>query len=265
MTMASTLQCSAVPSFSTLSKFESHLTSQVSFSGRIPLGFLNHSSVRTCKQGDLGLKTKYSCQRKPVSAGLLDFFVRPKKPTVEQLNALKQELLDAIAPLNRGVKATEEDKEKVEELASKLEALNPTKNPVESPLINGKWKLVYTTSESILGAKKPEFLRPSGPIYQCIDNESLQALNIESWPFFNQVQATLTPTSKSSVDVKFDTFKIFSIINVQAPDSARGTLEITYLDDDMRISRGNRGNLFVLIMEDASFRLSNPKEETVEE
>jgi len=31
------------------------------------------------------------------------------------------------------------------------------------------------------------FLRPSGPIFQCIDNRSLQAQNIETWPFFGRV------------------------------------------------------------------------------
>lgn len=31
------------------------------------------------------------------------------------------------------------------------------------------------------------FLRPWGPIFQCIDNGSLQAQNIETWPFFGRV------------------------------------------------------------------------------
>lgn len=35
-----------------------------------------------------------------------------------------------------------------------------------SPLINGRWELLYTTSESILGKSKPANLQPSGPIYQ---------------------------------------------------------------------------------------------------
>ena len=49
-----------------------------------------------------------------------------------------------------------------------LEKLNPTKAPLASPLINGKWELVYTTSASVVGSSKPAFLRPSGPIYQYI-------------------------------------------------------------------------------------------------
>lgn len=42
-----------------------------------------------------------------------------------QQAAAKQELLDAIAPLKRGLAASEEDVAAVESLAQKLEKLNP--------------------------------------------------------------------------------------------------------------------------------------------
>ena len=93
--------------------------------------------------------------------------------------------------------------------------------------------------------QRPAVLRPNGPIYQAIDATTLQARNIETWPFFNQViwlglciapallqcsifwaavltvggsglsqvQATLTPTSDSSVAVKFDEFKILGLVS----------------------------------------------------
>jgi hypothetical protein len=41
-------------------------------------------------------------------------------------------------------------------------------------------------------------------------------------------------------------FKIFGLIPVNAPPSARGELAVTYLDEDLRVSRGDKGNLFVL-------------------
>ena len=49
-----------------------------------------------------------------------------------------------------------------------LEKVNPNKAALASPLLNGKWELVYTTSSSVVGSSKPAFLRPSGPIYQYI-------------------------------------------------------------------------------------------------
>eukprot|EP00271_Cylindrocystis_brebissonii_P010647 TRINITY_DN26912_c0_g1_i1.p1 TRINITY_DN26912_c0_g1~~TRINITY_DN26912_c0_g1_i1.p1 ORF type:complete len:265 (-),score=47.03 TRINITY_DN26912_c0_g1_i1:711-1505(-) len=182
-------------------------------------------------------------------------FQVPKIDSKKEREEIKQELLELIAPLDCGRKATEEDEEAVEEVALRLEALNPTKAPVKSPLINGKWELKYTTAAGVLNKKFPPPLRKGGPIYQCIDTESLQAQNIESWPFFNQVQATLTPLSDTRVDVKFDQFKIASLIPVKSPESARGYLDITYLDEEMRIARGNRGNLFVLTMADPEYRI----------
>lgn len=78
------------------------------------------------------------------------------------------QLLAAIEPLERGVTATDEEQKNVEQLIRKLEQANPNSKSLSSPLINGKWKLLYTTSESILGKTRPALTRPNGPIYQFI-------------------------------------------------------------------------------------------------
>jgi len=195
----------------------------------------------------------------PVSAKLSDFlpaFLRPAKGN--QAVELKKELLEKAASLDRGVQSSEEDDEEMEKFIQQLEKINPTKAPLESPLINGKWELQYTTSKSILKSNIPKALRKLGPIYQCIDTRTLQAKNIETWPFFNQVQATLTPLSTSRVSVKFDKFLIGGLVPVKAPDSARGELEITFLDKEMRIARGNKGNVFVLTQVDPDFSIPYP-------
>jgi hypothetical protein len=111
--------------------------------------------------------------------------------------AKKAELLQAIKGTKRGLSATDEQKQQIEVsvwqgsrrqrrrrcwrptpplhtarpqlLASQLERINPTKQPLAaSDLLSGQWELLYTTSESILGSKRPAFLRPAGPIYQTI-------------------------------------------------------------------------------------------------
>lgn len=61
-----------------------------------------------------------------------------------------------------------------------------------------------------------------------------------------QVKAELTPETKSRVGVQFKEFKLLGLIPVTAPDSAKGKLDTTYLDEQLRVSRGDRGNLFVL-------------------
>jgi hypothetical protein len=169
----------------------------------------------------------------------------------QRREAAKQELLGLIAPLKRGLAATDADAAEVDSAARALERLNPTRAPLASPLINGKWELLYTTSASILGKGKPAFLRPLGPIYQTLDAPGLRARNRESAPLFNTVSADLAPMSSSKVAVQFDTFGLFGgLISIKAPPSAKGELDMTYVDDELRVSRGDKGNLFVLRMVD---------------
>ncbi|XP_051146487.1 probable plastid-lipid-associated protein 4, chloroplastic [Andrographis paniculata] len=176
------------------------------------------------------------------------------KNKTKNAEAIKEELFEAIAPLDRGAEATPEDQEKIDEIARKLEAINPTKEPLKSEFLNGKWELIYTTSQSILQTQRPKFLR-SRTNYQAINADTLRAQNMESWPFFNQVTADLTPLNAKKVAVKFDVFKIGGLIPVKAPGRARGELEISYLDSQLRVSRGDKGNLFILVMVDPSYRI----------
>ncbi|BBM96725.1 hypothetical protein MPTK1_1g00160 [Marchantia polymorpha subsp. ruderalis] len=148
-----------------------------------------------------------------VSSAALFPFLRGKKKDVEKV---KIELLDAIAPLDRGANASPDDLARVDLICQELEKLNPSKAPLKSPLVNGKWKLIYTTSESILKKSRPGLLRPNGPIYQAINTDTLRAQNMETWPYFNQVTANLVPIDSRKVLVKFDYFKLFglSIISI---------------------------------------------------
>ncbi|XP_020534637.1 probable plastid-lipid-associated protein 4, chloroplastic isoform X2 [Jatropha curcas] len=136
-----------------------------------------------------------------------------------------------------------------------LKKVNKVKEPLKSNLLNGKWELIYTTSQSVLQTKRPKLLRPNGKIYQAINVDTLRAQNMETWPFFNQVTANLVPINARRVAVKFDFFRIAGLIPIASPGSGRGQLEITYLDDELRISRGDRGNLFILKMVDPSYRV----------
>ncbi|XP_042043227.1 probable plastid-lipid-associated protein 4, chloroplastic [Salvia splendens] len=184
----------------------------------------------------------------------VSFFV-PFLDRSSEIESLKQQLLDAIAPLDRGADATPEDQQLVDQIASKLEAKNKVKEPLKSNLLNGKWELLYTTSMSVIQSERPKILRPNGKIYQAINLDTLRAQNIETWPFFNQATANLVPLNQRRVAVKFDSFKIAGVIPIKARGSGRGQLEITYLDEELRISRGNQGNLFIVGMVDPFYRV----------
>ena len=103
--------------------------------------------------------------------------------------------------------------------------------------------------------------KPIGPIYQTLDTSNLRARNDETvrlsfrrvpwlaFRFKRFVEADLEPLTPSKVKVQFTRFGI-GPLRIPAPKRARGELDTTYLDDTLRISRGDKGNLFILFRDD---------------
>eukprot|EP00884_Botryococcus_braunii_P012164 jgi/Botrbrau1/20949/Bobra.0135s0068.1 len=223
--------------------------------------FTSHSfqGARRLRQCPKASPAARSARARPIESAILERFFSAERffaDETEKRDKAKETLLATIRPLKRGLIATDEEKRRVEELARALENMNPIRKPLASPYINGRWLLLYTTSDSILGKNRPWLFQPDGRIYQILDTKSLRAANIETFPLFNQVYADLKPETDSRVIVRFRWFKIFGLIPVPAPPSARGKLDTTYLDqENLRISRGDKGNLFILEMVDPNERL----------
>lgn len=188
----------------------------------------------------------------------------------------KAELLAAIAGTNRGVITTEVDRGKVLDKVVQLEVQNPTPQPLsERDRLSGVWRLIYTTSQDLLGLARLPML-PAGPIYQCIRGQELKLYNLlelQGVPYLEGilcVAARLTPVSERRVQVNFERSilgikglmnyqsldELVSRLETQSPvaalniplssEQSGGWLETTYLDDDLRIGRGNNDSLFVL-------------------
>ncbi|MDT9296080.1 MAG: PAP/fibrillin family protein [Arthrospira platensis PCC 7345] len=188
----------------------------------------------------------------------------------------KATLLEAIAGKNRGLLATESDKTAILSAIAQLEDYNPTPRPVEAiELLDGNWRLLYTNSQELLGIDRFPFYN-LGQIYQCIRARTGKIYNIAEIvgiPYLEgmvSVAARFEVVSQKRVQVKFNRFVIGlqRLISYQYPNQfideiesdkkflavdftlqeqqQQGWLDITYLDEDMRIGRGNVGSVFVL-------------------
>ncbi|WP_009630980.1 PAP/fibrillin family protein [Synechocystis sp. PCC 7509] len=188
----------------------------------------------------------------------------------------KLALMEAIAGKNRGLLATEPEKVAILGAIAQLEERNPTSSPVEaSELLEGDWRLLYTTSSGLLNIDRFPLLK-LGQIYQSIRVQTSSIYNIAEiygLPYLEglvSVAAKFEPLSQRRVQVKFkrSILGLQRLISYQSPASfiqqieqgqkfaavdfaldsreQQGWLDITYLDNDLRIGRGNEGSVFVL-------------------
>ncbi|MEH1946152.1 MAG: PAP/fibrillin family protein [Nostoc sp.] len=188
----------------------------------------------------------------------------------------KAALMDAIAGTNRGLLATEEQKQAILAAIANLEDFNPTPRPVEaSNLLDGNWRLLYTTSKALLNLDRLPLCK-LGQIYQYIRVDTTSVYNIAEiygLPYLEglvSVAAKFEPVSGRRVQVKFERsiIGLQRLIEYNSPvtfiqqieegrkfpgidvaiksDRQQGWLDITYIDNDLRIGRGNEGSVFVL-------------------
>jgi hypothetical protein len=190
------------------------------------------------------------------------------------LNRQKAELISHLAQFDRGLKPLDQDT--LTQILN-LEAQNPTPRPIEAiDLLVGDWRLVYTNSQGILGLDRFPLFQ-LGEVYQSIRAAGLRLYNvaeIRGLPLLSgivSVAATFAPVSEVRVAVRFERAIVgpqgwmgyqgpagfidkiergdrFVGLDAKLPvKEAQGWVDITYLDGDLRIGRGNEGSLFVLV------------------
>ena len=192
----------------------------------------------------------------------------------------KEDLLRLLDGVRLGKNADREAKSAIQAAIARLEARNPTPKPLESPDLEGNWRLLYTTSDELLNLDRLP-LYGIRNIYQCVRAASRSIYNIaeiEGIPYLGglvSVEAKFEPVADAPVadrrvDVIFQRFVggLQTAVGYRDPDDwiaklgevdrflaldfsladrdRRGWLDITYLDDTLRIGRGNVGSLFVL-------------------
>jgi hypothetical protein len=189
----------------------------------------------------------------------------------------KEALLEALGGKNRGLLATEADKQAILAAIAQLEDHNPTPRPIEAlDKLSGNWRLIYTTSRDLLRLDQLPLLK-LGQTYQYINGADARVYNIAEiygLPYLEgivSVAARFEPVSERRVKVNFERsiLGLQRLIGYQTPVSfiqqiesgkrfaaidfnfnsqdQQGWLDITYLDHNLRIGRGNEGSVFVLV------------------
>ncbi|URE48181.1 harpin binding protein 1 [Musa troglodytarum] len=190
----------------------------------------------------------------------------------------------AVSGLNRGLAADEEDLRRAESAAKELEAVGGVVDLTKhQDKLQGQWRLIYSSafSSRTLGGSRPGpptgRLLPItlGQVFQRIDVLSKDFDNIVElqfgtpWPL-PQLEATailahkfeLIGTCKIKITFTKTTVKPTGSYSQlpplevpRLPDALRppsntgsGEFEVTYLDSDTRITRGDRGELRVFVI-----------------
>ncbi|XP_057416933.1 fibrillin protein 5 homolog isoform X2 [Lotus japonicus] len=187
----------------------------------------------------------------------------------ETLAQKKRELYMAVEGINRGIFGMPSaQKIEIENLVKQLESQNPTPDPtLELEKVAGCWRLIYSTI-SILGSKRTKLgLRDFislGDFFQTIDEVQSKAVNVIKFSARGlsllsgelSIEASFKIASTTRVDINYEKSTIIpdQLMNLFRKNydlllsifNPEGWLEITYVDDSMRIGRDDKGNIFVL-------------------
>ncbi|GAQ92258.1 hypothetical protein KFL_009580060 [Klebsormidium nitens] len=189
--------------------------------------------------------------------------------SVRSLEVIKEELMEAVKGTDMGIFGVPSGKkDHIERLIAELEEHNPTDSPTENlEKVAGEWTLLYSTIK-ILGSKRTklglrEFVK-LGNFRQIIDVDQSQASNVIDFRVTGlglltgsfTIDASFKPVSPTRVEIKFlksvlvpeQLLLLFQknydlLLSVFNPE---GWLDITFSDEQLRVGRDDKGNVFVL-------------------
>ena len=171
--------------------------------------------------------------------------------TAGERRALKERLLGLCEGERLGAASGEERRAEIEALMDELAAVNPTENPAASPLLQGRFDIVWTTeSELTFLTDKGFFGLPCEGAWQQIgpsdDGDALTLSNrIDFSNGFLNVGSACEPAAVGGrVNFRFESCKAkWNDVEVPLPPVGSGWFDVLYLDQDLRLCRDVRGDL----------------------
>lgn len=197
-----------------------------------------------------------------------------------ELGNLKQELISISKTSDIGFNNTPTVKQEIETLAEKVEALNPTTEPTNHlELIQGRWRLLYstfglereTTLQRLSFGKLPNVNVSVTGIFQEIYLTGQQYNNLIEFTVVSGVdgivlvQGRYTVEDAKRLNIDFletsaksannhlseSTFRealgVDNELALKSTLTFSGWSDITFVDENLRLMRGNQKNLYVLI------------------
>jgi len=172
----------------------------------------------------------------------------PSNARALRLLGAKENLLDLCERGGGDVRAA------IEEVSSMYDA--ETEAPARSETLLGRWRLVY--SEQAKGANPfQRLLGDASKNYQAFDAPSgvrnvveLGPVTVEAFARSEAVSNARTNVVIDKVDLRWGE-RVLKTFELQPrPGAGSGWVEQRYLDDDLRISVGNKGSVFVHVRDE---------------
>lgn len=191
---------------------------------------------------------------------------------IKQLQS-QRDVLDGSPITN--LEITAKDARDLETLTARLEQLSPFPQPLKyaAQLLDGAWLLEYSTAREIRSLSSLPFGFLVGKIYQIIDVETASFEN-KAWvehksnllSGYVRVTATFEPAPEAELStqrinvnfrqrfvaitrvlgIKTKLLDPVKVVEARNPEGRVPSLDITYIDETMRIGRGGDGSLFIL-------------------
>ena len=164
--------------------------------------------------------------------------------------AAKAAVMTAAGGTNNGLDATDAQRASLEAVICELEALNPTPDPASSPLVDGNWRVVYSTAPPPSNGSLGPF---KGVAYQDISLADGSYVNVLAVPPNDWLGARLVAgwdavkdeTGRAGrlwvVDFRSVTVRLFGcdLFTKTFEDTTR-VWDMTYVDEDTRVVRAAR-------------------------
>lgn len=235
-----------------------------------PLGFKNHNRHHSMTiRGDFSplpsfhrtLYTARGQQCPPMRAnsgesGMFSTILQmmsPKKGKKTNEKAIVDEILQIIAKTNRGTTTSNKDLKELTQRFDELEELSCT---YDKNLLNGTWKLLWTTEKEILFIIKEKGLAEfcgttAGEVYQVIDLSRSRLQNCIEFPpegsFVVDSDITFDPESrKCSFEFRGARLNLPGERSISLPPLGKSRFKTLFVSRSHRIALDDRGDYLIV-------------------